>query len=203
VNKLTLKGFSAKLISTPNYESLSSGPARLYLDGKLSKDVGDINAYAASSFFAIDRFIGYMQDWESFYEKENSILVCDRYVTSNMIYQLAKIDRRCYNEFLEWLFEYEHKKLGVPEPDLVFYLQVPIEISQSLLDSRYDGDSTKRDLHESDKDYLFQCEIAAQYASKRYKWKVINCSQDGLKIDEISDISKKIWKHFIKEVVHK
>lgn len=121
----------------------------------------------------------------------------------NVVYQLAKIDRRCYNEFLEWLFEYEHKKLGVPEPDLVFYLQVPIEISQSLLDSRYDGDSTKRDLHESDKDYLFQCEIAAQYASKRYKWKIINCSQDGLKIDEISDISKKIWKHFIKEVVHK
>ncbi|MDR1364265.1 MAG: deoxynucleoside kinase [Oscillospiraceae bacterium] len=191
--KLLLKNFDAKLISMPNYESLSSGPIRIYLNRELGENACEVNAYAASSFFAVDRFINYIKYWKNFYEKENSIVICDRYTTSNMIYQLAKINKKDRDKFLDWLVEYEYQKLKIPKPDLVIYLKVPIEISQNLLKSRYCGNYFKQDLHEFDKNYLKQCEIAAQYLAEKYSWQIIDCSANGCEIDKLEEISEKIW----------
>lgn len=72
-----------------------------------------------------------------------------RYTTSNAIYQMTKLPRDQWDSFLAWLKDYEYKRLGLPEPDLVLFLDMPIEISQKLLSARYNGDESKKDIHES------------------------------------------------------
>ncbi|MDR1240525.1 MAG: thymidylate kinase [Oscillospiraceae bacterium] len=193
-DQLSERGHNVKIISIPNYKSLSSGPLRIYLQGGLSENAFDVNAYAASSFFAVDRFINYIKFWKDFYQKKDSILICDRYTTSNMIYQLAKIKRECWDEFLEWLIEYEYKKLEIPEPDAVVYLKIPLKISQELMKIRYKGDISRRDLHESDEKYLVECELAAQYSSRKFNWNIIDCLDKNEKIDTTERISNKILK---------
>jgi dTMP kinase len=198
---LKSKGYNIKLISMPDYNNLSSGPVRLYLEGKISLNIHEINAYAASSFFAVDRYISYMSDWKSFHEKKDSILICDRYTTSNMIYQLAKIAPEFYDEFLEWLCEYEYIKLGIPKPDLVIYLKIPIEISRNLIKIRCKEKHFEKDLHESDEKYLIQCEACAKYLTEKFGWQTLNCSSDGKKIDSIKKISNKVIKVFNKYIL--
>lgn len=172
--------------SIPNYNSLSSGPIKMYLNKEITDNLYDINAYSTSSFFAVDRVINYFKNWKTIYEN-GSIIICDRYCTSNMIYQLAKTDKKDWDSFLEWLCDYEYNKLAIPSPDLVIYLKVPIRISQDLIKKR-----SSPDLYESNKDFLEQCSEAASYSSKKFNWKIINCSQDEQSIDSVEEISEKI-----------
>ena len=181
-------GKNAKVISMPNYDSESSGPIKMYLESKISNDPNEINPYATSSFFAVDRFISYFRDWKSFYNNENSIIICDRYTTSNMIYQLAKVECDKWDEFLNWIDEYEYKYLKIPRPDLVIYLKVPLHISHKLVQSR----STSYDLHESNLNFLRICEKAAAFSSEKFNWKTIDCASNETNIMSIEDISSKI-----------
>jgi len=180
------KGINVHWESIPNYNSLSSGPIKMYLNKEITDNLYDINEYSTSSFFAVDRVINYFQNWKKIYEN-GSIVICDRYCTSNMIYQLAKTNRSEWDSFLEWECDYEYNKLTLPRPDMVIYLKVPIKISQNLIKKR-----SSPDLYESNKDFLEKCSNAADYSSKKFNWNVINCSQDGENIDSIEEISKKI-----------
>ena len=128
--KLKFLNKNVRMISMPNYQSESSGPVKMYLNRKISDDPKKINPYASSSFFAVDRFINYFCDWKNFYELNDSILICDRYSTSNMIYQLAKVEKQNWNSFLNWISTYEYEYMEIPRPDVVIYLKVPIKISQ-------------------------------------------------------------------------
>lgn len=172
--------------SIPNYNSSSSSPIKMYLNKEITNNLYDINEYSTSSFFAVDRVINYFQTWKKIYEN-GSIIICDRYSTSNMIYQLAKTKKSKWDEFLEWVEDYEYNKLTLPSPDMVIYLKVPIKISQDLIKKR-----SSPDLYESNKDFLKKCSEAADYSSKKFNWNVINCSQNGEKIDSIEEISEKI-----------
>ncbi|MCL2311467.1 MAG: deoxynucleoside kinase [Firmicutes bacterium] len=182
---------NVKLVSMPNYESDSSGPVKMYLNSEITDKPEQINAFATSSFFAVDRFINYVSNWKNFYEKDGSLIVCDRYVTSNMIYQLAKLDYSDWDEFLEWLYEYEYIRLGIPVPDLVIYLKVPVEVSQMLIYERYNEQNSKKDLHEKNLKFLKMCEETANYTSKKFKWETIDCLLDN-KIDSFSSIFNKV-----------
>ena len=177
-----------KLVSMPNYSSLSSGPVKMYLNKKISDNPFDINPFASSSFFAVDRFINYICDWKKFYDSERYTIICDRYSTSNMIYQLAKIDKNNWDSFLDWVYDYEYNKLGIPQPDLVIYLRVPLSISQHLIESR----STPSDLHESNMNFLKLCSEAADYSVKKFGWSIVECSENGKNIDSLEVISSKI-----------
>ncbi len=179
-----------KLISMPNYQSLSSGPVRMYLNSQISKNLFEINSFAAASFFAVDRFINYISSWKKFYFDENYTIICDRYATSNMIYQLARLDFKYWDNFLDWLCDYEYNKLEIPKPDCVMYLKLPIEISQKLIKSR----NKPKDLHESDLKFLSLCSKAAEYSAKKFNWNIINCSTDGASIDSLHKISEKIFE---------
>ena len=175
-------------ISFPDYGQPSSALVREYLAGSYGSKPGDVNAYAASSFFAVDRYVSYNCYWKEKY-LSGEVFLADRYTTSNAYHQLTKTDRAEWDAYLEWLEDFEYNKLGIPKPDAVIYLDMPIEVSQKLMSGRYKGDESKKDIHEKDVEYLNSCRVAADYACTKLGWKRINCSENGepLPIEVISE----------------
>lgn len=177
LNEMQKCPFPVRGISYPDYKNPSSALVRMYLRGDFSKTPGGVNAYAASSFYAVDRYAAYMQFWRGAYENGAWILA-SRYTTSNAIHQMGKLPSTEWDAFLGWLEDFEYDRLGLPRPDLVFYLSVPFEISQKLLLQRYGGDKAKEDIHESDSAYLKRCREAAEYAAKKMGWVVVLCTEN-------------------------
>lgn len=180
-----------RLISFPNYESSTGRVVSDYLQGAIPCE-GSAGAYAASGFYASDRYASYVTDWKNDYDN-GSIIVSGRYTTSNAIYQMTKLPRDQWDSFLAWLKDYEYTRLGLPEPDLVLFLDMPIEISQKLLSARYNGDESKKDIHESSVAFLRSCHESALYTAKRWGWRIIPCS-DGTAPLPIEDIALRIKK---------
>lgn len=178
VKNLSAQEKQVRKISFPNYDSDSSALVKMYLGGQFGKEPGDVNAYAASTFFAVDRFASYKQDWGEFYAR-GGILVADRYTTSNAVHQCSKLPEEQWDEFLNWLFHFEYTLLGIPAPDTVIYLNVDPAVSQKLMTGRYQGDESKKDIHEGNLPYLDRSRQAAQYCSRKLGWKEITCCQDG------------------------
>lgn len=175
---LTARGIACRRISFPNYDSLSSGPVRMYLGGEFGSRPGDVNAYAASAFYAVDRYAGYKSDWGAFYEA-GGLLIADRYTTANAVHQCSKLPRGQWDAYLDWLFEFEYRRMGIPEPDLVLYLAVDPLLSQELMSGRYAGREEKKDIHERDVAYLEHSRDAAEYCVGRLGWHRIECERDG------------------------
>ena len=191
-------GFDFKTVSFPEYTLPSCEPVKMYLAGEFGKNPGDVNAYAASLFYAVDRFASFKKGWCDFYNN-GGLILAGRYATSNAIHQTSKLDKSEWAEYLAWLEDLEYEKVGIPKPDKVIYLNVPIEVSQKLLSERYDGDESKKDIHEKDMDYLMACRKAAKYASKKCNWNVINCA-DGNKPRTIESISDEILSIVLKAI---
>ncbi|MGN0448651.1 MAG: dTMP kinase [Acutalibacteraceae bacterium] len=175
-------------LDLPYYSDPSSTLVKMYLNGEMGDKPTDVGAYAASSFFAVDRFASYKKHWEKEYNSDK-ITVANRYTTSNASHQMTKLSESQWDTYLDWLFDYEYNKLKIPEPDCVIFLEMPVEISQRLLSKRYGGDENKKDVHERDTDYLSHCHKAALYAADKLGWDIIHCSKDGepLTIEEIAD----------------
>ena len=171
-------GISYRQISFPDYAQPSSALVKMYLGGDLGGSPNAVNAYAASSFYAVDRYASYKCFWEADYAADVSI-VAARYTTSNAIHQMTKLAPEEWDGFLAWLEDYEYNKLGLPRPDRVVFLDMPLEVSQRLLSARYEGDESKKDIHERDLSYLVKCRQAALYAAEKCGWQVIACSADG------------------------
>lgn len=186
--KLAASGLKINFIKLPNYDDPACELVKEYLSGRFGKKPGDVNAYAASAFFAVDRFASYNCYWKEAY-LNGEIFLADRYTTSNAYHQLTKTNRAEWDSYLEWLEDFEYNKMGIPKPDAVIYLDMPIEVSQKLMTGRYHGDESKKDIHEKDVDYLNNCREAASYACDKLGWKRINCSENGepLPIEVISE----------------
>ncbi len=176
-------------VSFPDYESNSSALVKMYLAGEFGAKPGDVNAYAASSFYAVDRYASFKKDWEADYK--TGIVIADRYTTANAIHQCSKLEESEWDGFLDWLFNFEYKKLGIPEPDVVVYLRVDPTVSQELLKTRYAGDMTREDIHERDRVYLNRCLRAADYCASHLGWKTVECAVDG-HMRSIKDIQANI-----------
>ena len=174
--------------SFPNYESKSSAPVKMYLNGEISENVDDVNAFAASTFFAVDRYVSYMTQWKAHYDN-GAFIILDRYTTSNAIHQAVKISPDMRDEFLDWLIDFEYRKMEIPKPDLVIYLDVNPKISQKLLEKRYNGDKSKKDIHEKNIGYINACRPVALDFAKKQGWRIIKCD-DGerlMAVDMIAD----------------
>ena len=184
------KNISFKKIKLPDYESKSSTLVNMYLGGEFGKDANAVNPYAAGAFYAVDRFASFKLKWESEYLSDTLILA-DRYATSNSIYQMEKLDKSQWDSYLEWSADFEYNKIGIPKPDLVIYLDMPIEISQKLMSKRYEGNEEKKDVHEADVEFLQNCRKSALYAAKKQGWRVISCA-DGDNVKSIEEIHKNI-----------
>lgn len=175
---LAAAGKPVRQITFPNYGNDSSALVRMYLGGQFGQKADDVNAYAASSFYAVDRYAGYKADWGQFYE-DGGILIADRYTTSNAVHQCSKLPPRRWKGFINWLYDYEFSKLGIPEPDGVIYLSVDVAVSQKLMSGRYQGDESKKDVHEKDLEYLARSRTAAAWCAERLGWNTVQCTQDG------------------------
>lgn len=189
--RLNENGFKARTISFPDYESDSSALVKMYLGGQLGSSPDDVNAYAASSFYAVDRVASYINSWRKDLE-EYDYIIADRYTTSNIIHQMAKIDESERDSYIEWLFDFEYKRLELPAPDRVIFLDVDPAISQKLICGRYKGDESKKDIHERDFAYLMRCRSSAVYAIEHLGWVRIDCTEGG-SMRTIEDIGDSIY----------
>jgi len=199
---LKSKKYNVIVVSFPNYESLSSGPVRMYLGGEFGETADCFDAYQASSMYAVDRMCTMQQLYKTL--KEDTIILFDRYVQSNMIHQASKIkDEHEVDEYLEWLDKFEFETLKNPRADKVIFLDVPVEISYKIAKMREQmkiGEAWTYDIHERDKKHLLESYISGKYVAQKYGWDIINCAAEvgELKtIDEIHEMVKKVVKPFL------
>lgn len=178
LKSLAAQGISCREIDFPRYGNPFAEPANLYLHGALGGKPGDVNACAASIMFAVDRFASYKEDWGGFYES-GGVVVANRYTTSNAVHQASKLPEGERWDFLTWLFDLEYCRLGLPEPDLVLYLDMPTEAAGLLLRRREAETHTAADIHERDGDYLRRCRACAGEIARVQGWAVVNCGGGG------------------------
>ena len=191
--RLMKEGRSALRVEFPDYEAEGSVLVRLYLGGAFGKRPEDVNAYAASTFFAVDRFASYRTKWKDFYEA-GGIVLADRYTTSNMVHQAVKLQNSAERDaFLDWLWDFEFQKLGLPAPDRVVFLDMAPEVAARLIDARARETGTAEDIHEQDKEYLVRCHEAYRMLAKRYGWKTVRCSEGG-EPRPIETIQEDVWQ---------
>ncbi|MDE6780820.1 MAG: thymidylate kinase [Ruminococcus sp.] len=183
-------GKSVKMVSFPNYDSPSSSLVKMYLAGDFGKNADSVSPYAASAFYAVDRFASFRTDWQDFYEN-GGIIIADRYTTSNAVHQCSKLSPDQWDGFLEWLFEFEYKYMGIPEPDNVIYLRADPEISQKLMTGRYNSDETKKDIHERDVDYMRRSQVSADYCARKFGWSIVECTENNA-MRSVGEISREV-----------
>ena len=175
---LNAQGKDVKQISFPDYASDSSALIKMYLGGKFGSHPDDVNAYAASTFYSVDRYASYKTNWGDFYRR-GGIVVSDRYTTSNAVHQCSKLPKEQWPAFLDWLFDFEYNKIGIPVPDRVVYLEVDPAVSQGLMTTRYKGDESKKAIHEKDLAYLARRHEAADYCARTLGWVKVPCTERG------------------------
>lgn len=187
---------NCRFITFPNYDSPSGQIITEYLNGNFKEENPLKSAYSASTLYAVDRYTSYKSDWGKDYESGQNIISA-RYTTSNAIYQMTKLEKYLWNDYCKWLYDLEYNKMGIPRPDAVIFLDVPVEISQKLLSVRYNGDESRKDIHESDINYLRKCRESALYANshenKNTQWHIINCCENNM-LRSIQDIQTEIVK---------
>ena len=173
----------------------------MYLNGEFGENPNDVNAYAASTFYAVDRFASYQRVWKNDYAS-GGLILSDRYTTSNAVHQGGKLEGKAREEFFSWLYDLEFNRMGLPKPDLVLWLDMPVEIAETLMRRRESDTSTKADIHERDDGYLHKCREVAQQAADYFGWTRVSCVRDG-KLRSIEDIHEELYarvKSSLKEV---
>lgn len=176
----------------PQYSEPSSALIRMYLGGEFGKNPADVNPYAASAFYAVDRYASLKKVWGDYYE-QGGLILTDRYTTSNAVHQAVKCAPADRPAFLRWLDDFEHDKMGLPRPDLVLYLDMPTDKAVELLRSREAATHTQADIHELDTGYLAACRESALQAAQVLGWKKISCLDEGGALRSIEDIHEEIW----------
>jgi len=184
------KGLEFRRVRFPRYSELSSALVRMYLGGDFGLDPDSVNAYAASTFFTVDRIASYLQDWKAYYES-GGLIVTDRYTTSNAIHQGAKLPAEELERFFKWLYEYEFDMVGLPKPDCVIYMDIKARHAMKRLSQRQAETGTKADIHELDAGFLDQSARAGLHAADYYGWHKISCF-DGERQRSVSEIHKDI-----------
>ena len=175
----------------PQYEEPSSALIRMYLGGAFGDDPEAVNAYAASTFYAVDRYASYQRVWKDYYQG-GGLVVSDRYTTSNAVHQGSKVPEGERAEFFRWLYDLEYDRMGLPRPDLVVLLDMPVELSEQLMRKREQSTGTHADIHERDEDYLKKCRDVALHAAEYYGWRTVSCAKDGV-IRGVEDIHGEVY----------
>ena len=190
--KVESDGTPVRQIKLPDYDDPSSTLVKMYLGGEFGKNPEDVNVYAASSFYAVDRYASFRRHWQKDYEN-GTLILADRYTTSNAVHQAVKLPESAWENYLSWLADYEYNKLGIPEPDAVIFLDMPVAVSQKLMTARYNGEEAKKDVHEANVSYLNACRKAALFAASKLGWYVVPCA-DGDEPLPIAQIHTRIYE---------
>ena len=192
---LQAAGMDFKRLTFPRYADDSSMLVRMYLRGDFGTHPEDVNPYAASTFYAADRYASFKTDWQKDWEQER-VIFCDRYTTSNAVHQSSKLPAEQLVPFTDWLFDYEYNLLGLPAPTCVIFLDMPTEVSLKMLEKRQ-GDTG--DIHELDHDYLSRCRERALSVCEQYGWHRIPCAENG-NLRSIEDINRDILNIVFEEL---
>lgn len=191
--RLQKMGHTVKKVTYPDYESDSSALVKMYLGGAFGDKADSVNPYAASAFFAVDRYASYRLKWQEEYER-GTIIMADRYTTSNMVHQAVKIeDKAERKKFLDWLWDFEFNKIGLPVPDRVIFLDMAPEVAEKLIAARSEATNRVKDIHEKDKEYLRKCHTAYGEIAEEYDWRTVICSENG-KPKPIEEIHEQVYK---------
>ena len=193
IQRLEAEGKAFQQLEFPQYSEPSSALIKMYLGGEFGTKPSDVNAYAASAFFAVDRYASYKKVWGKWYE-DGGLVLSGRYVTSNAVHQASKEKPEDQQAFMKWLGEFEYEKLGLPEPDLVLYLDVPTDFTEKMMRVREAATNTQADIHEQDMEYLATCRRTGKLAAEFYNWTVIQCVKDD-EMRSIDDIHEEIYRH--------
>ena len=177
--ELDRQGIPYKKLEFPRYAEESSALIRLYLSGAFGSRPDDVNAYAASAFFAVDRYASYKQDWGEFYE-QGGLVIADRYTTSNAVHQTSKLPEEQRQAYLDWLFHFEFDLMGLPAPTRVLYLDIPTELTEQMMRRREQATDTHADIHEQDEQYLRHCRENARFVMDYCGWTKIDCAGNGM-----------------------
>ena len=191
--RLEAENRSFQRLVFPQYAEPSSALIRMYLGGEFGHSPSDVNAYAASAFYAVDRYASFKKVWGDWYDN-GGLIVSDRYTTSNAVHQASMEPEEAQHAFLKWLYDFEYDKLGLPAPDLVIYLDVPTDFTEAMMRRREADTNTHADIHEQDLNYLATCRRTGKMAAEYYGWTVIQCVKDG-KMRSIEDIHEEIYRH--------
>ena len=183
-----------RVIDFPDYSSEGCTLVKMYLDGKLGNSPDDTNAFASSMFFAADRYVSYVTSWKNEYLDDETYIIANRYTTANAYHQLSKMPEDKWDEFLDWLWDFEFGKLGLPSPDTVILLDMPETVSTDMVKHRSEETGRKMDIHEKDIEYLHRCRKAAKYVADKCGWNVISCSDDSMQLRSREDISSDVLK---------
>lgn len=190
--RLEKDGIDYNHIVFPRYDQDSSALIRMYLAGEFGTHPDDVNAYTASTFFAVDRFASYKKDWGSTYES-GGLFLSDRYTTSNAVHQGSKLADEELPTFFRWLSDLEYEKMGLPRPDLVIYLDVDIQTSLARMRRREAKNHTHADIHEQDIEYLRRCLRTAERAADFFGWTRIPFMKDGMERD-VDEKNEEIYR---------
>lgn len=191
--RLEATGRDFERLVFPQYDKPSSALLKMYLGGEFGSRPDDVNAYAASTFYAVDRYAAWKKVWGDYYRK-GGLVLSDRYTTSNAVHQTCKVPEGEWEEFLRWLFDFECGKLGLPAPDLVIYLDMPTEKAVEMLRGRENATHTKGDIHEVDSAYLAKCRATAHAAAALYGWRTVSCLDGAGNVRSIEDIHEEVWQ---------
>lgn len=192
--RLDGEGVKYHALDFPRYDRPGGQLAKLYLQGTFGKNPNDVNPYAASSFYAVDRISSYLEDWKGIH-KQGTLIISDRYTTSNATHHGSKFPPEERAGFFDWLFTFEYDYLGLPRPDLTILLDMPVENVVSLLGKR----SADGDIHEKDTAYLRLCRESALQAAELYNWRRVDCLGNDGEPRSQQDINDEIYAH-IKEL---
>lgn len=195
LSELKEKGYKVFDQSFPNYESGSATPVKMYLSGEFGESANCLDAYQASLLYAVDRLCTYKKDIEKHYEN-GEIILFDRYVQSNFIHQCSKIDDLDKKlEFIKWEEELEYDTCKLPRPDVVFFIEMPIEKSLELARSRAEYKTGEiKDIHEEDTSYMEKSYDNGLTLAKKLGWNIIHCVDENNNLKTIEEIHKEIMK---------
>lgn len=194
-----------KYIDFPRYYTSFHGKmVGRYLSGEFGSKESS-SPYLSSLFYALDRLTARDEivDWL----EEGNTVVANRYTTSSMAFQTARIEDSKQEDFLKWLYEMEYKEHKLPKEDAVVFLYVPVEISQKLIDEKNAKDrryakGKAKDTYEADVSYQKKVlELYLDLAKKYPHWIVIKCVDSKGKLLSIPDVHKKIVSELAKRKV--
>lgn len=203
-NNLKNLGYKVKQLEFPRYKDDSSTLVRMYLRGELGENPDDVNPFASSTFYALDRYVSYVKDWRDDYYSDDTIIVSDRYTMSNAIHQGLRFQDNSeeLDNYLRWLFDFEFLLLKLPEPDIVIYLDLPTELSQRLIHMRESKTDTKSDILE-EVDYQRRSRKQGLMLAERFHWFVINCATHNNKdIRTVEEINNEMLSYILANICY-
>ncbi len=177
-DRLEKEGVAFRKLAFPRYNESSSALLRSYLSGEFGSRPEDVSAFAASTFFFVDRYASYKSDWGDYYNN-GGLVLCDRYTTSNAIHQGAKLPQSEQAQFFDWLYDFEFRLMELPRPDSVLYMDIDLKTCIEQMRLRQERTNTKGDIHELNPDYLAACLKAGSAAASRLGWSKISCISEG------------------------